>query len=858
MAILPGRSLAQSGGLDLSFNPSDPGFGNPAGGAGGRVEAIVVQPDGKIIIGGNFKTYNGVTVNNITRVNPNGSIDPTFNPGGTGFDSTVSTIALQADGKIIVGGDFVLYNGAADTIIVRLNANGTRDPSFTRHEPLRHVNTLCIQPDGQILVGSGYSRSVIRLNTDGSIDGSFTAHITSPSPTIGVQIYSLSLQNDGKIIVGGTFSRDLGLLVTNITRLNTDGSRDETFNNITYDDDGSVGVNDWVYATAVQLDGKILIGGSFTAHNSLAAPLTPANHIARLNTDGSLDATFNAGGTGPNSSVYAMALQLDGKIIIAGYFSDYNGNTTNKLARLNADGSFDNTFVAGGTFDVNSSISRLAIQPDNTKLLIGGSFTSYNDIGRNRVARIYNTDCAVGSISGPTRACAYRLPSGPATYTVTAPPGSTYTWTVSNPATMLITGSPSSNTVLIQYTASFTTGVVYVRVSNTSCGLLVKPYLSVNINAPNSPSAITASHTAICPFIGTTDVVTYSIRKIANATSYTWLASAPATITHPNGPGVNDTIVQVNFGAGYPGGEIDVYGVNECGLGSIRRLLITVRAPSLPGAITGPAYVCDYRAPMANSPAVYSVPAVAGVTYNWTVPAVAIDLTGQGTNSISFYYPPDFISGTVSVVATNGCGTSGSRSLAVKAKRASTPGAITTVSLDPCPNRTFRYSIAAIPPDATSVSWTVPAAGLIISGQGTNSITVSYPSSTVGGYVSVYAHNTCGTSTVRKITVSLPACIGEFTKNSNSVPDNPLALDLNTLDVKVFPNPTVSDFQLQAITSSKEIISVKIFEMQGRFIKEIFVNPNQTTNIGSDLKTGTYIIEVRQGKNVKTTKLVKF
>ncbi len=142
------------------------------------------------------------------------------------------------------------------------------------------------------------------------------------------------------------------------------------------------GANGAVYTTILQPDGKILIGGQFTTYNGITA-----NRIARLNTDGTLDTTFTVG-TGADSSVNTITLQPDGKILIGGAFTTYNGTTVNHVARLNADGTLDTTFVTGtGT---NGSVFTIALQPDG-KILIGGWFTTYNGTTANYIARL-NTD----------------------------------------------------------------------------------------------------------------------------------------------------------------------------------------------------------------------------------------------------------------------------------------------------------------------------------------------------------------------------------------------------------------------------------------------------------------------------------
>ncbi len=202
-------------------------------------------------------------------------------------------------------------------------------------------------------------------------------------PGIGanIDVYTVVLQPDGKIIIGGLFTSYIGTTRNHIARLNTDCSLDNSF-------DPGTGANNNVYTAALQPDGKIIIGGSFTTYNG-----TTRNCIARLNADGSLDNTFYPG-SGADNSVKTITLQPDGKIIIGGHFTLYNGTTRNSIARLNADGSLDNSFDPGT--GANNNVYTTLRQPDG-KIIIGGLFTSYGNTGRNRIARILNCYLANGT-----------------------------------------------------------------------------------------------------------------------------------------------------------------------------------------------------------------------------------------------------------------------------------------------------------------------------------------------------------------------------------------------------------------------------------------------------------------------------
>ena len=151
------------------------------------------------------------------------------------------------------------------------------------------------------------------------------------------------------------------------------GDLDATFN-------PGTGPNDYVYSSALQLDGKIIIGGSFSTVAGVSR-----NRIARLNANGSLDTGFLPGTGVSGGGVQAIALQPDGKIIIAGIIYSYNGTTKNNIARLNADGSLDTGFNTGS--GPNDLLRTVALQPDG-KIIIGGQFTTIGGVARHRIARL--------------------------------------------------------------------------------------------------------------------------------------------------------------------------------------------------------------------------------------------------------------------------------------------------------------------------------------------------------------------------------------------------------------------------------------------------------------------------------------
>lgn len=362
--------ILSDGTLDFAYNSGT--------GADGNVSSIVFQPDNKIIIGGDFTSYNGTVQSKITRLNSDGTLDPSFNAGGTGANGTVSAIALQNDGKIIAGGTFTKYNGSSTTNLVKINADGTYNSSITAGTGFNNsVTALALQNDGKILVGGSFTNyngtainRLARLNADGTLDASFT---TGTGPNSG-SISSITVLNDGKMIITGVFTSFNGT-AGRIVKLNADGSIDTSFST------GGTGPNFPVYSVAMRNDGKIMIGGNFSTFNGVANA-----RVARLNANGNLDTTFNPGAN-IDGAVQTLALQADNKVIIAGGFTKYGTTLSNKIMRLNEDGTLDTTFnVGSGT---NNSINKLVLDQNNN-VLIGGVFTNYNGSGKNRIARILN------------------------------------------------------------------------------------------------------------------------------------------------------------------------------------------------------------------------------------------------------------------------------------------------------------------------------------------------------------------------------------------------------------------------------------------------------------------------------------
>ncbi|WP_324680600.1 malectin domain-containing carbohydrate-binding protein [Hymenobacter sp. GOD-10R] len=551
--------LNPDGSLDPSFNVGT--------GLDGSINAVLVQPDGNIVIGGMFNSYNGTARSNLVRLTATGSIDASFRQNGSGLNGAVNALALQPDGQLVVGGAFTNYNGTARTFLARLTTVGNLDISLVPSLNFA-VTLLARQTDGKLVVGN--TSTLVRLMYNGQLDPTFTNSLVSSSRFETIRLTALILQPDNKAIVGGYIQYSSGSANSLVARLNLSGGQEFRYNDpnlttlgvtalaiqadgrilvgqssfgappaggsgyvnnylvrltaagnqeavlgsavnfnalrpvaaivvqpngqiiiggsfVTYNGtaqnrlarldangalnatavpvaganyiwntgatgpnltvttsgtysatatfagqsatsnavvvtvipiptapssftvrvtpdgpialpiggsqtltatalypafDTGVGFTGPVTTLAVQPNGKILVGGSFTAYKGM-----PGAPVARLNADGSLDASFQVMRAGLSGSVQALVVQRDGKIVVGGSFQ-LNRGALRYIARFNADGSLDSTFVGGSTAaGFNGTVNALAVQA-NGKLLVGGTFTLYNNIPRNRVAQL--------------------------------------------------------------------------------------------------------------------------------------------------------------------------------------------------------------------------------------------------------------------------------------------------------------------------------------------------------------------------------------------------------------------------------------------------------------------------------------
>ncbi len=317
--------LGQDGTPELGIRPE----------ANGPVRSMSIQANGKIVLGGEFTKIGYHPRNRLARLNSDLSMDVPFAPSVNGI---VHSVTAQTNGKILVGGEFTY---------------------FSTYQVVNHQG-----------IESRTTRNrFARLNEDGTVDDAF-------NPGVNGTVYSVAVQTDGNILVGGDFTEIGGEARNRLARLNPDGSLDTL----------APGINGTVHVIAVLPDGKILLGGAFTTINGVTR-----NRLARLNSDGTLDPDFN-----PNADdvVYSIAIRTDGRIMVGGAFISMGGQLRYRLARFNSDGSLDNAF----DLDADNTIYSVAVQQGG-KVIAGGAFTFVGGQAQQYAVRLANSEAESQNLS---------------------------------------------------------------------------------------------------------------------------------------------------------------------------------------------------------------------------------------------------------------------------------------------------------------------------------------------------------------------------------------------------------------------------------------------------------------------------
>lgn len=374
------KKLNADGSIDNSFNFTNQ-FTNASGNTG-IINTVVEEADGKLLVGGRFTKVNNLSYKDFARLNSDGTLNTQYSASGFSVTSYlsdnyvgVSTILIQNDGKIILGGDFIKYQTNNIDSIVRLNPDFTIDTTFVGGIDTQALwqdnyasssfSCLASHPDGDIIgVGSFHSyngvaiNGVVKINNDGSKESNFNNICRG----FDESVKQFELQPDGKILCIGRFHAYNGVFKNRFLRLNADGSLDESFN---VSAEPFMNENDIPWDIKLQTDGKIMVAsnGRFYYEYNANFP-AKGGALVRLNADGSLDPTFNDLSIDNyfriRGQCLSVAIQADGKILAAGGLYYGNSSSIIYMARFNTDGSLDPSFQ----YSLNLPVSKIELQQD--------------------------------------------------------------------------------------------------------------------------------------------------------------------------------------------------------------------------------------------------------------------------------------------------------------------------------------------------------------------------------------------------------------------------------------------------------------------------------------------------------------
>ncbi len=475
----------------------------------GDAFAVTVQANGQPLIADSGEIIDGALASSLISFNANGSLNTIFAGDlasgqaysvGAAMVPTNPVLAVQPDGKVLLTGTYQPFASTYDTDVKRFNVDGSLDTGFQPFLNETYAVFKAVAPlaDGRLYfageLADGYNEGnypINRLNADGSLDNTFMP-ATDPGASVyqGSTIYSLAVQPDGKVLAAGGFLNPYGgPAQASVLRFNPNGSLDLSFNagvftNPAPASSGSAAV------LALQPDGKVIVSGSFTEIGSV-----PANNLARLNPDGSVDPAFNAG-SGPVGSVNSIALQPNGEILLGGGFTSVNGVSLNGVARLKADGTVDPLFFPGTGAGGKGVVNSLALAPDGS-LLVGGTFTTFDGQVRDGVARLAGGDVVAPSITAASTAAAqvgqafsYQIAASnnPTSYGATGLPAGLSV----APATGVISGTPTAaGTFSVTLSATNVAGTGTAMIS-----LVVAPVLPVATLVATTPTVTVGSSQA--------------------------------------------------------------------------------------------------------------------------------------------------------------------------------------------------------------------------------------------------------------------------------------------------------------------------------------------------------------------------
>jgi subtilisin-like proprotein convertase family protein len=488
-------------------------------------------------------------------------------------------------------------------------------------------------------------------------------------------------------------------------------------------------------------------------------------------------------------------------------------------ANLSANGALTYSWSPGTGLNQATGVTVVASPVVSTNYTVIG--TDINGCTGSAMVNVDVNDvpAAVSSVSGAANLCA----SASELYSVgAANNASSYIWTV--PAGISILSG--QGTTQLQVSTGTANGSICVA-ANNNCGSSAAACMAVvsNVNAPAKPASVSGASKAC-----NGSVITYSVAQGADAVYYSWVGPAGTTILSGNGT----NSISLQFNAGFTGGNIKLNAINACGTSANRFKSLSLDLPATPSTITGNASgVC-------NSLESYSVVSVSGMTYVWTVPSGATIVSGQGSNAISVQFSSGFSMGTISVVASNACGSSTARTRTVNAIPGY-PKSIVGSAIVCAGEVQVAYSTAALY-GATSYSWTAPTNASITSGQGTSAVMVDYAANSVSSKIKVSASNGCGSTTNRSKQITVNTCAK-------------ISTDEAGINVNLLPNPTSSfvEIQFNSLANNKAIINIDNILGQSIYTQQVNTQEGMN-NYKLDVREftkGVYVVSVKQdGKSI--------
>jgi uncharacterized delta-60 repeat protein len=451
--------VAQIAAADFAPNPNGP------------VTALALQSDGKLIVGGEFNSIDRQSRTKIARLQPSGALDPTFNAGAAFSSSDVIQLVVQPDGKILA---------RSKTNLSRLNPDGSRDTAFIFRPAFTETTMMQLQPDGKILISGSdsyepYFSVHLRLYEDG-------AEQLDLRGILG-RAFAAAVRPDGMILLAGSsfafLPNDTVWKRQGIARLLATATFDPTFD---------AKLNGPLDSLALQRDGQILVVGDFTSVHG-----QPRDHVARLNPDGSLDPTFmpglmtfldlegarrNAGYGGKPIGLFTKVAELPGGgIALSGTFTSIGGRSRAGLARLMPTGAVDESFNP----PITGSVADMAIRP-NGNIIVGGSFALASTPGVTNLAEIESGGTPLIVTAPASRAAV----AGSTVTLVATATGSQlrYQWRL-NGADI---ADATAETYTIPSVQAFHAGRYTVSVSN-SAGAITSTAATVTVNKPPPSNA---------------------------------------------------------------------------------------------------------------------------------------------------------------------------------------------------------------------------------------------------------------------------------------------------------------------------------------------------------------------------------